>query len=97
MHIPPAAESYRDDKFVRTAWFATTGADAEPAGLGLLLSGHTHKYAERPADANRAFPTVGGRHQHGDPGGCLAERLELTTFTNDGKLLSRPPAVRPER
>jgi len=93
MHIPPAAESYRDDKFVRTAWFATTEPYAEPAGPG--------RDAERPhpqvrRTARRRQPRVSNRV--GDTNTVIRvdvspERLELTTFTNRRETAFTPAAV----
>ena len=63
------------------------------AGIDLMLSGHTHRYAELPADEKRSYPIVVGGTNTLIRVDVSPERLEMTTFNDDGKVLSRPPEV----
>lgn len=96
LHIPPVV--YREDnetKFVRPGWVRDNwNPRLGKAGLDLMLSGHTHRYAEFPADEKRAFPIVVGDTNTVIRVDVSPERLQLTTFKDDGSVLSRPPEVR---
>ena len=99
LHIPPVV--VREDqsvKFVRAPWIRDRWSPMlGKAGLDLMISGHTHRYAELPADEQRAYPIVVGGTNTVVRVDVSPERMQMATFNDDGTLLSRPPAVQPKR
>lgn len=95
LHIPPAPDSEeKAAKFVRAPWIRDTWSPMlSEAGIDLMLSGHTHRYAELPVDEKRAYPIVVGGTNTVIRVDVSPERLEMTTFNDDGTVLSRPPEV----
>lgn len=99
LHIPPVVNSQNDpDKFVRAPWIRDHwNPMLSRAGLDLMISGHTHHYAELPKDEQRAYPIVVGGIDTVIRVDVSPERLQLTTFKNDGSVLSQPPEVQRNR
>jgi acid phosphatase type 7 len=108
LHMPPAPEPLpflpggkSDDdpiKFIRSPWIRDHWSPMlSKAGIDLMLSGHTHRYAERPADAKRAYPIVVGGTKTVIRVDVSPQRLQMTTFNDDGTVLSRPPEVQRKR
>jgi predicted phosphodiesterase len=95
LHIPPVSYRKEDDaKFIRPGWIRKNwNPMLNQAGLDLMLSGHTHRYAEFPPDETRAFPLVVGGTNTVIRVDVSPERLQMTTFKDDGSVLSRPPDV----
>ncbi|HOQ86693.1 MAG TPA: metallophosphoesterase family protein [Phycisphaerae bacterium] len=95
LHIPPAVDAREDEKkFIRSPWIRNHWSPLlGQAGIDLMLSGHTHRYTELPADEDRAYPLVIGGTDTVIRVDVSPEQLRLATFKNDGTLLSRPPDV----
>jgi predicted phosphodiesterase len=95
VHIPPVSYREEDDaKFIRPGWIRKNwNPMLNQAGLDLMISGHTHRYAEFPPDETRAFPLVVGGTNTVIRVDVSPEKLQLTTFKDDGSVLSRPPEV----
>ncbi len=95
LHIPPASYRVADEKkFIRPAWIRETwNPMLNRAGLDLMISGHTHRYAEFAADEERAFPVVVGGTHTVIKVEVTPDRLRMTTLNNDGTVLSNPPEV----
>lgn len=95
LHIPPVASRHGDaDKFIRAPWIGENWIPLlSAAGLDLMLSGHTHRYAEMAPDTQRSFPIVVGGTNTVIRVDASPERLTMTTCNDDGSVLSRPPAV----
>ncbi len=95
MHIPPAPPSTEQAvKFIRSPWIRDNWSPMlGEAGINLMISGHTHRYSELPADEHRAYPIVVGGTNTVIRVDVSPERLEMTTFNDDGTVLSRPPEV----
>ncbi|MBN1490883.1 MAG: metallophosphoesterase [Phycisphaerae bacterium] len=93
LHIPPVVPQERQpDKFIRAPWIRDNWSPMlSKAGIDLMISGHTHRYAELPANEERAFPIVVGGTNTVIRVDVSPERLRLTTFNDDGTVLSRPP------
>ena len=67
------------------------------ASLDLMISGHTHQYAEQPPEGDRTFPLLIGGTDTVIRVDASPERLVTTTFNDDGTVLSHPPEVRRKR
>lgn len=99
LHIPPVPYREEDEtKFIRGPWIRDNWSPMlSKAGIDLMISGHTHRYAELPADGSRAYPIVVGDTNTVIRVDVSPKRLQLTTFDDDGRILSRPPEVRRKR
>jgi len=95
LHMPPMADPRSEpDEFVRVPWIYENWSPLlGSARLDLMLSGHTHQYAELPKEEKRPYPVVVGGTDTVIRVDVSPERLQLTTFGNDGVVLSRPPEV----
>jgi predicted phosphodiesterase len=95
LHIPPVVSSGRNqDQFVRAPWIRDHWSPLlGKAGIDLMLSGHTHRYAELPADEHRAYPLVIGGTNTVIRVDVSPQRLQMTTYKDDGTVQSRPPDV----
>ncbi|HOW73495.1 MAG TPA: metallophosphoesterase family protein [Phycisphaerae bacterium] len=97
LHIPPVADT-KDTKFIRAPWLRDNWSPRlSKAGIDLMLCGHTHVYAELPPDVSRAYPIVVGGTDTVIRVDVSPERLLMTTFKDNGAVLSRPPEVRAKR
>lgn len=97
LHMPPVAKA-GETKFIRAKWLQDNwNPRLSKVGLDLMLCGHTHLYAELPAGGDRAFPIVVGGTDTLVRVDVTPERLRMTTFKDDGTVLSQPPEVRVKR
>lgn len=88
----------QEDEFIRSPWVRDHWRPMlGQAGIDLMLSGHTHRYAELPADEKRAFPLVVNGTNSVVRVDVSPQRMTLTTYKDDGTVLSRPPEVLPRR
>lgn len=93
LHIPPVGGA-EDAKFMRAPWIRDNWSPMlSKAGIDLMISGHTHRYAELQADESRTYPLVVGGTDTLIRVDASPERLQMTTFKEDGSVLSRPPDV----
>lgn len=98
IHMPPAQDDDHSTKFVRAPWIRDHwNPMLSKAGIDLMLSGHTHQYEERPADAKRTYPIVIGGTNTVIRVDVSPAGLHMTTFNDDGTILSHPPEVQSKR
>ena len=98
LHIPPAVERKGRAEFIRPGWIQKHWVPMlSRASLDLMISGHTHQYAEQPPEGDRTFPLLIGGTDTVIRVDASPERLVTTTFNDDGTVLSHPPEVRRKR
>jgi len=99
LHIPPAVGNEENSaKFIRAPWIRDNWSPMlSKAGIDLMISGHTHRYSELPADGKRTYPIVVGGTNTVIRVDVSPERLRLTTFNDDGTVLSQPKEVNRKR
>lgn len=95
LHMPPAAGKADGPEFIRRPWIRDHWTSIlGQAGLDLMICGHTHRYAELPANGKRSYPIVIGGTETVIRVDVSPERLEITAFNDDGTVLARPAEVR---
>ncbi|MCY2955160.1 MAG: FN3 domain-containing metallophosphoesterase family protein [Planctomycetota bacterium] len=83
VHIPPTG--MEDPKFIREKWVLQTwGPIFEKAKVDLVLSGHTHEYAETPPrEGKNAFPMIIGGTETVIRVDVSEERMNVVVSNND--------------
>lgn len=96
LHIPPVVNLRHDPaEFMRAPWIRDNWTPMlGQAGIDLMISGHTHRYAEMPAEEGRAFPLLIGGTNTVIRVDVSPQLMQFTTYNDDGTVLSRPPDVR---
>jgi len=91
VHIPPWDITETKGKFIREKYlWDHWGPLFNEGRVDLLLSGHTHKYAEvPPAEDKNQYPILIGGTDTIIRVDVAADHLSVTTFNNDGSLKSK--------
>jgi predicted phosphodiesterase len=91
VHIPPWDITETKGKFIREKYlWDHWGPLFNEGRVDLLLSGHTHKYAEvPPAEDKNQYPILIGGTDTIIRVDAAAGHLSVTTFNNDGSLKSK--------
>lgn len=97
VHIPPTG--MEDPKFIREKWVLQTwGPIFEKAKVDLVLSGHTHEYAETPPrEGKNAFPMIIGGTETVIRGDVSEECLSVRVSNNDGTSKLSPLLIEKRR